>query len=116
MSSDSGMAYADKTGAAYRIARRRFLWWLGGFGYGVFCFSDPLLRHWDTSLYHSLSELGFWFIVLLNDRGGFFLAIICAVGAIDAFIKSRATWREFERACDIFGQKSAGLRSSGKPQ
>jgi hypothetical protein len=96
MSSDSAMAYLEKTGAAHSVARHRFFWWLGGFGYGVFCLSDPFLKILDPSLHHSLSELGLWFIVLLNDRGGFFLALICAVGAIDAFIKSRAAWREFE--------------------
>jgi hypothetical protein len=117
MGSDSAMAYLDKTGAAHAVARRRFLWWLGGFGYGVvFCLSDPFLRIFDPSLYDSLSDLGLWFIVLLNDRSAFFLALICVIAAIDAFIKTRATWREFEGACEIVRQETAGARSTGKPQ
>jgi hypothetical protein len=52
MSRDSAMAYFEKTAAAHAVAPRRLFLRLGGFGYGMFCFSDPALRNWDPSLHH----------------------------------------------------------------
>jgi hypothetical protein len=48
---------------------------------------------------------------LLNERGAFLVALLCAIGAIDAFIKSRATRREFRWACESLTQESSGIGS-----
>jgi hypothetical protein len=109
-SRDSAIAYIDRAGDAYRSAHRRFLAWLGGIGYCILCFVDPLLAATDPELHHSLAELGLWFIVWLNERGAFFAGIICAIAAADAFAKRRSAWREFSSACDVAVKSSSNDR------
>ena len=87
--SDESRRWQEYMAAAYsryRGAHQRFLWWLAGIAYALFCFVGPKFR--------IVRELTVF--IFLNNRGAFVLAIICVVGGIDAFRHRRDAWREYQ--------------------
>jgi len=70
---------------AHRAAQIRFRWWLAGLGYALYCLLGRYLP----------SDIDSGLLIFLNRHGAAIAALVCAVGALDAFRTERRERRRF---------------------
>jgi undecaprenyl pyrophosphate phosphatase UppP len=93
---------------AYAIANRKFLWWLAGVAYAIYCLFGHLLpRSIDDG-----------FLIFLNQHGAAIVGSICIIFASVAFQQRK---REQLRLRDVASawaaeQTSSRGRTSTRPQ
>jgi hypothetical protein len=79
-STPSADAAYEAAGRAYSAAKKKLRWWLGGLGYAVFCLVGRFLPR---------DDLGISFFIFLDRHGAALAALVCAIGAADAFREER---------------------------